>query len=289
MATTAANVYSKIVNGKMLARKRLLDKFNSAFDVDFGAAAGAVVVQMWDTWSTATPAAGTLATHKAANQLFSLTLTSTETTMALLPHQRQASFARPEALLTGATQAADALLSDMQAQAIASLKASTNGLSISLPTGYIDFVIPSAATDPDMVNNVVASVQRGLEYVRANTDADDSDLAIITTPNAAGRFKAAARRSELAAWLEKLPGGRYSFDGVEIFPVSNGASFGGASNEVMFILHKRGFALKFSEPYVHGGGWVPGPDVVDRWTLVAPYAYGVTETEFIAEIVNPAT
>ena len=53
--------------------KALIEKFNSAFDVDFGAAAGAVVVQMWDTWSTATPADGTLATHKANNQPFTLT------------------------------------------------------------------------------------------------------------------------------------------------------------------------------------------------------------------------
>lgn len=289
MATTAANVYSRIAHGKMLARKRLLDKFNSAFEVDFGAAAGAVVVQMWDSWTTATPALGTLATHKANNQLFTLALTSTETTMAVLPHQKSASFARPEALLSATEQAADALLSQMQAQAVASLKAATAGLSITLPTGYIDFAVPSAATDPDMINNVLASVQRALEYVRANSDARDEDLAIITTPTAAGRFKSAARRSDYAAWLERLAGGRATFDGVELFTVGNGADFGGASNEAMFVVHKRGMALKFSEPYVHGGGWVPGPDVVDRWTLVAPYAYGVTETEFIAEIVNPAS
>lgn len=279
MATTAANVYSKIAHGKMLARKRLLDKFNSAFEVDFGAAAGDVTVQLWDRWSRKD---GT-----DSGQKYTLRLTSTETTMAILPHQKSASFARPEALLSATEQAADSLLSDMQAEAVMALKACEPGLRITLPEGWTDFAAPQGLANTDLINNLCAAVQRALEYVRANSDARDEDLAIITTPTAAGRFKAAARRSDYASWLERLPNGRSTFDGVEIFTVGNAPNFGGAGNEVMFVVHKRGMALKFSEPYVHGGGWVPGPDVVDRWTLVAPYAYGVTETEFIAEIANP--
>jgi len=289
MSKTAATVYSEIAEGKLLSREGLLKKLNDGFEVDFGAEAGAVSVQLWDTWTTATPAAGTLATDKAHNQIYSLTLTSEETTMHRLPHQKNASFARPSAMRSGANQAADALYVKMQNQVITSLKAATAGLSIALSTGYIDFAIPSAATTPDMINELCAKMQRAVDYVRDNTRDSDDDLSIIGTTKALAQLRSACGRSLDFYKTFTREGNRRYFDGVECYPINTGTDFGGASNEAIFVINKKAFALKHSSPYVNGGGWMPGPDVVERWTLVVPYAYGMTETEFFAELTNPAS
>jgi len=275
----------------MLAAKAWLNKLNSAFEINFASSGASATVNMWDSWTIATPAIGTQLSNGAANVQTALTLTSRSATMAVLPHQRNASYARPEAMASGAKQAASDLLAAFQNLVVAALKSASAGLSITLPAGYIDFVIPSAATNPDMVNNCVASVMRLLEFVRANVGGDwrDEDAWILGNPTSVARFKASALGGQFKGYLDRGTDGQATFDGVPIYSLAGAANFGGASNETLFVGYKTGVAAKFDEPFVHGGGWRDTEDGGRAWTLISTLAYGVVETEFIGEIVNPGS
>jgi hypothetical protein len=287
---TGENRYNDpIALGAMLGVTSLLNWVNTAFD--FNPQGGPLVVDMLAAPTTATPTLGTFATQKTNNVLTSLTSTSAETTLALTPSQIDASFATGASMERVSLKHGDALLQILQANIIAGLKAATIGISITnTVAGWIDNLIPAAATEPDIINQIIAPHQQIIERVRANNaGGSDSDLVLITTPVALSRLKAACRKSNFTSlWFRDSSGAEF-FDGIQVFAIA-GTNFGSASNEYAFVIHKTSYALKFTPPYVWGGGWQDGPDIQRRWTTVCAYAYGAVETTLLAgELVNAAT
>lgn len=288
-ALTAETTYSPLVLGRMLGNRGFLNKLNSAFDVD--PTSGAVSIDSLADCTTATPASGTFATQKTNNVITALTLTSKETTLQKSPSQVNASFATGKAMGRVGLKHADTLYQQIQAQVIASLKAATIGNSIvNTVAGWIDNLIPAAATVPDVINQVIVPLQKLVDIIQSNnTNGTKDDLLILMPTNATSRLKGACRRTDFAELIGKSPTGNSTFDDVEIFTI-DGTNFGGASQEYAFVLHKEAFAAKFLEPYVWGGGWQAGNDIIWRWTTVCPYAYGTVDvTNLAGELVNAAT
>lgn len=287
MAYTFAALIPEYVNGLMLGQSRLLSKLDDAYVIPEGAEAGAITVRQWSTITSETPSAGTFLAQGVANVTANLTLTHKFVTNLLSVNQRQALETRPQSRLKLGQKMADKLVQDMQAQVIASLKAASITDSTALAAGYASFSPPSAATNADLINNIIAPVSNKVETMVANNQGSSiEDFYIIMPVLAFSNFVSVVQASPYRSDLERN-GTNTKFRGVDMFAV-NGTNFtGAASTEVAFFGHKEGFAFINDgvKPW-RGGGMIEDPDGQIRMSLYAAYAYGMVDETKLAELTN---
>lgn len=291
MATTATIAYSKYVTGEMRGRKSWLDSMSDAFQWEGGAQAGTGKARMQDRWTTGTPVAGTPLSDTSNNIHATINYATAYAGKTAAQHERE-SGENAEGLITGAEAGADALLEGIQNAIIAALKAATISAQYTLPTGSIDFAAAGTETTGG-VAKVVQQLGKAVGYVRGvSGGSNNKDLWIAIPSVAYGNLIGYASTTQVGGgslgFSLDNEGGLY-YTGIQVWAIPSATNFGGASLEVAFVGHKRGYACKYLDPYVYADGWNPGDDGIDRWTLMCPYGIGLVNAKLLAEVVNPAS
>ena len=288
MAWAHAAIYSGYVLGLLKGQSRLLQKMNDGFDIPGDAEAGVITVLMYGDQTAATASAGTFLADGANNSTATLTLTNKFATKVLSVNARKALEMNGENRVKLGQAQANSIREAAQAQIIASLKAQSITQTSALATGYIDFAIPAAATQPDVIKNIIQPVSRKIGRLLAeNQGATVDDFYGIMSTDALDNFIAAVDGTAYKSLLTQ-EGTNFRYRGVELFGV-NGTNFGGASLEAAFFGHKEGFAFKFNELGLWKGGPWEGDDGVIRLSSYGVYAYGTANELKLGELTNPAT
>lgn len=293
MTITLRKNYSRIAKGSISAAAGWMEKLNQSFSFPDKATAtgGTATVEMWDTFTTYTPTVGTIQANQGSNLFVDLTVGSIGTKLIKTVAQKSAMEFDADAMTTAAEMAGDALRKELQILVLAALFAATPGVSPALPTGYIDFAIPSGATDPDIVNNVFYPLTRAFGYVNNRAGGGD-DIVIFMQENACNHLEAAYNANWRPGQLTMSTDGQLRWKTAPIFSMQNTTDYGGASKPCAYVVAGRGLALRADDPFLEvptDNGWKLGDDNHYHWPWQLPYALGVVKTSMLAEIVNPAT
>jgi hypothetical protein len=286
--------YSNIAKGVMAANRGWMRKLNAGFDFPdkIPAQGGTATVEMWAPFTTYTPTPGTIQTNQANNLLVDLTVGITGTNIVKNGAQKRAMEYNGAAMVTAAEQAGDALVKVAQDAVVAGLVAGTPGLTVTLPVGSIDFAIPTAATNPDIINAVWVSLARVVNYVKARAGGT-ADMVILCAEAAYSKLEAVLMTAYRPPQLGSNAEGQLNWNGIPIENLyASTTSFGGASVECLFVLSGRGYAYLGNDPELAApspDGWMYRSDNVWSWDWEMPYAHGVANTSLIAAILNPAT
>jgi hypothetical protein len=298
MSKTIQTTYSKHALGVLKANKGWLSKLNNNFNMPASIPLGEVgtaTVQMWDTVTTGTPTKGTLTSDGAANLQVSLTLANTYAAIQKGAEEAKAMMYSADDMLAWNAQAADALYKVSQGEIIADLIAATPGLSKALgagATGWVDGVIPSAATIPDIINCIVAPVAQVVERVRSRNGGSNDGIVIVADEVFAARLGSICSSNYAPGYLTMNGQGGLFWQGIAIDVVSGETNFGGASHACLYVLAGRGYAFDFKPPVVFwetATGWGQRPDGFWEYQLQFPRAYGLANAQFLGEITSPAS
>ena len=280
-----------MVLGLMKGQAGLLSRWTDDAEMELGAAGAASITYI--SAATATDITdGTTCVNGFASVTTAGTFVDKEVTLSLKPSQARSTFTKPGNLAKFVMRAADAFYQQQANAGIAALKAATvtSGCNAALPTGQVDFVTDGTAGE-------AASNLRTLGIVIANTLANFSNYApeqfsIVVPPVCAAYILALAQSgvADTKYFAKTTAPGAYmgmSFWGIPFYTVTGATSFGGASNEALFITTKDSVLLARQLPSLHGGGVMAASDGTFKWITVGPFAYAALP--LFGEVTNPAS
>lgn len=287
MSYTPLTKYTRYLNNLLVASGRnamWLDRLNDASSfVSDAAQAGTVVVPVVTAFTAQTITDGTLQTNQFNNTTASLTGYDRTVPISLKPSQlRAVEWSNPENITIIAEQAADGLRKVLAAQVIADLVAASPGFSKTLSTGNVDFA-SATQTDIAMLDFLVASVI-------ANSNADPSELTILTTPTGMANLFAARNALVGFTGLGLSNEGYLNYAGIPIFPVAaTTTNWGTSGKAAAFVVHKSAYTLAKLMAYPHDPDrfWVPEGDGTYKHLINGTWFGGVSLAGVLGKIVNP--
>lgn len=282
MSVTLATMYPRSVaaalngSGPLADLIRLLGK---AITLPEGASAGAITVPIVSAFTAAANTDGTVLTNGYNNTTANMTLVDNVTTLSRTKKVFENLIYNADSLETIINSMADALRWEALDTSIEALAAATPTTVETLQSGHMNFTSCDATDIGDLMKAIIG--------VSSRRSGSLADMAIMIYPAAFANLTVG-----LAASINN-PGriredGTWTLMGIPIYPVAadSATNWGAASKSCAFVVHPEGYALKFTEPYLHGGGPIYASDGTVKLILQAPYAYGVIQAGLIGEVAN---
>lgn len=287
MSYTPLTQYTAYINNTLVASGRnaeWLNRLNDASQwVSDAAQAGTVSVPVVTAFTAQSITDGTLQTNQFNNTIASLTGYDRTVPISLKPSQLRAlEWSRPENMATIAEQAADGIRKVVVSQIIADLVAATPGFQQTLATGKIDFAAATATQ--------IAQLDFLIQSICANSNANEDELLILTTPTAAANIFAA--RNSLVGYtgLGMSAAGYRNYAGIPLYTVAaTTTNWGGAGKACLYVLHKSVYTIAKMLGYPHDPDrfWIPEGDGFYKHLVNGTWFGGVSLAGLLGEIMNP--
>jgi hypothetical protein len=285
MAFPMAVNYSTLINTHLEGKRSISTSVNNLVEIPDGAMAGAITVTIISESTAQTLVDGTMLTNDTNTTQATMTYVDEAVTHSVPPSQIANFFNKPVNIERIAVNHANALLKSANAALVADFVAATPGDINTLATGRVDFTIGTTQQNTVMLSQVA----RIVAYIQDRIgDEEMKNYGIIVASAAFGNFTAIRGESiQYPVWDPTIS--RHTFMGIPIFSTALSTSFGGASNECMFIYHRDAAGLAFKDPGLAPGFPSIRSDGFMKWPTIGPYAHGVIDQAILGSILNPAS